>query len=153
MKKYTLVFLSLGLVVFGCQKDDDQNNDQTNMQLITSATWKYDTVTIDYDKDGKPDAPASSYIEDCDKDNIITFKSDSTGIVDEGLTKCDPSHPQITNFRWWFKDETTLTTPDAIFAGTSGDAKVTVLTSSKLELQKEIPTPLGTVNVIVGLKH
>lgn len=153
---YVFVVLLIGFVVFSCQKDDDNddNNQNNNIQLLTSAVWKYDTVTIDYDKDGKPDASGTSFIEECDRDNLITFKSDSTGTVDEGPSKCLSTDPQTTSFKWWFKNSTTLTTPDPIFAGESGDAKVTVLTSTKLQLQKEVATPLGgTVNIIADLKH
>jgi hypothetical protein len=153
--KYAFVVVLIGFVVFSCQKDDDKDdNNQNSVQLITSGAWKYDTVTIDYNKDGTPDAPGTSFIMACDRDNLITFKSDSTGTVDEGSTKCNSSDPQTTSFKWWFKNSTTLTTPDPIFAGESGDAKVTVLTSTKLQLQKEVANPLGgTVNIIADLKH
>lgn len=158
MKKYLFAFLLIGIVVFGCQKDDKNNNNsnQANMQLITSATWKYDTAMIDADKNGTPDqALPPGYIDNCEKDNTITFKSDSTGILNEGATKCNSTDPQTTTFTWYFKDNgATLYSPDPIFGGLSGDAKVGELTSTKLRVLKEVTVaPSYTVNIVLDLKH
>ena len=153
MIKYAFVVLSIGFVVFSCQKDKDKGQSKT--ELLTSATWRYDTVAIDYNKDGKPDMPVpASAIDACNFDNTITFKTDSTGILDEGANKCS-GNAQTTTFKWWFKEnETVLYSPDPIFGGLSGDAKITVLTSSKLEVIKEMTVPvLGSVNVVLDMKH
>jgi hypothetical protein len=153
MIKYAFVMLSIGFVVFSCKKDDDKGPSKT--ELLTSATWKYDTVMIDANKDGKPDmAVPSGAINSCNFDNTITFNKDSTGILDEGANKCSGS-AQTTSFQWWFKEnETVLYSPNPIFGGYSGDAKVTVLTSTKLEVLKEITVPvLGSVNVVLDMKH
>lgn len=157
MKKYVFALLSIGLIIFSCNKDDDDDDDQSKMKLITSATWKYDTAAIDYDKDGKAETkiPAGT-ISTCDLDNTITFKTDSTGTLDEGATRCSTSDPQSTTIKWWFKDnESVLYSPDPIFGGLSGDAKILVLTSTKLQVIKEISiTGLSTtVNIVIDLKH
>ena len=153
MIKYAFVVLSIGFVVFSCQKDKDKGQSKT--ELLTSATWKYDTVAIDYDKDGKPDMKVPpDAIDACNFDNTITFKTDSTGILDEGSNKCS-GNAQTTTFKWWFKEnETVLYSPDPIFGGLSGDAKISILTSSKLEVIKEMTVPvLGSVNVVLDMKH
>lgn len=157
MKKLLFVLASIGFVVYSCKKDNNKSS-SSNTQLITSATWKYDTVAIDRDKDGKADFQIpSGYLQACDLDNKITFKADSTGILDEGATKCSSTDPQTATFKWWFKEnETILYSPDPIFTGlSSGDTKISVLTSTKLELIKELSVPPfpGTVNVILDLKH
>jgi hypothetical protein len=158
MKKYAFVLFSIGIVVFSCQKDKDNNQQPSSkVQLLTSAAWKYDTVAVDYNKDGTPEtAVPSGYLVSCDLDNNITFKTDSTGILDEGATKCSSTDLQTTPFKWWFKEnETVLYSPDPIFGGLSGDVKVKVLTSSKMQVIKEVTLPglPTTVNIVLDLKH
>jgi hypothetical protein len=157
MKYYVLALVSIGFIINGCDKDDDKKDDpSTKVQLMTSATWKYDTASIDSDKNGTPDQPLpAGTIENCEKDNVITFKSDSTGTLNEGTTKCDPGDPQTTSFKWWFKDNgAVLYSPDPIFGGLSGDVKVIELTATKLRVTKEVTVaPTFTVNIVLDLKH
>jgi hypothetical protein len=163
MKKYTILLLIVGFIIYGCHKDDDNNsnnNNQSNsVQLITSSTWKYDTIGLDTDGDGKPNSPLPpGYgIDDCDRDNTATFKSDSTGILNEGTVKCNAGDPQTTSFKWWFKGSKsdTLYTPDAIFGSTfSGDFKVGELSTTRLRVLKAITIPLaGNFTIVLDLKH
>lgn len=158
MKKYVFALLSIGFIIFGCKKDDDNNSGDEKMKLITSATWKYDTIGIDGDKNGTIDqALPPGFIDNCDKDNTITFKSDSTGTLNEGATKCNSSDPQTTSFKWWFKENATvLYTPDQIFGTSyfSGDVKIGDLSSTRLRLIKDVTyPPYGTYTVILDLKH
>ncbi|THU37287.1 hypothetical protein FAM09_20290 [Niastella caeni] len=158
MKNYVFALLSIGFIIFSCNKDDDDkgNDEKAKIQLITSATWKYDTAAIDADKNGTPDQPLpAGTIENCEKDNTVTFKSDSTGTVNEGATKCSPGDPQTTSFKWWFKDNgAVLHSPDPIFGGFSGDVKVIELTTTKLRVTKEVTVaPFPAVNIVLDLKH
>ena len=158
MKKYALSALAIGFIIYGCKKDDDDKDvTKERVQFITSATWKYDTVGIDTNKDGKPDQPLQGVsLEKCDTDNTITFKSDSTGVLSEGATKCNSSDPQNTPFTWYFKEKgTILYTPDQIFGnGITGDFRVGEITTSRLRVIKDITYPLlGTYTIVLDLKH
>jgi len=160
MKNYVFALLSIGFIIYGCNKDNDDDNKNDDLkakvQLVTSSTWKYDTAAI-ADKDGKPSQPLPpGTIDLCDKDNTITFKSDSTGILNEGTVKCNAGDPQTTSFKWWFKDNgATLYSPDPIFGSTfSGDFKVGELTSTRLRVLKEVTIPpYPTVTIVLDLKH
>lgn len=159
MKKYVFALLSIGTILYACKKDDDKKPDDANtkMTLVTSATWKYDTVGIDTNKDGVADSPlpAGYGVATCDKDNTVTFKSDSTGIINAGTVKCNSTDPQTSPFKWWFKDNgATIYTPDNVFsAGVTGDFKVGELTATRLRLIKDYPTPIGTYTLVLDLKH
>jgi len=158
MKKYALTALAIGFIIYGCKKDDDDKDvTKERVQFITSSSWKYDTVGIDTNKDGKPDQPLSGFtVEQCDKDNTITFKSDSTGVLNEGATKCSSTDPQTTPFTWYFKEKgTILYTPDQVFgAGISGDFKVGEITTSRLRVIKDVSFPVvGTYTLVLDLKH
>ena len=160
IRNYALALLLIGFVAFSCQKEADDNGSggKTKMDLITSAAWKYDTAAIDITGDGTTDqALPPGTIENCDRDNTITFKKDGTGTVDEGGSKCNTTDPQQTAITWQFKDnETVINIPDAIYGGISGDFKILEMTETKLRLTKQVqvtdPIPIN-VWVVVTLKH
>jgi hypothetical protein len=161
MKKYVFALLSIGFIFYACSKDDDKKSDDSNAKvtLITSATWKYDTVGLDTDKDGKPDQPIPAFVgavQPCDKDNTITFKSDSTGVLNAGTLKCNSNEPQTTNFKWWFKDNgATLYSPDPLFGSSfTGSFKVGELSTTRLRVLKDTTlSPYGTFTLVLDLKH
>jgi len=151
MKQIILAALTL-IAVGGCKKG---SGPKSNTQLLTQSTWKFDNAALDVDRNGTPDSPVPpGFLQSCDTDNTLTFKSDNTGVVDEGATKCDPASPQSAPFTWTFKDnDQTITFGGVSFGGLTGDVKVKTLNDTQLELHKEV-TFLGTaVNVIVYFKH
>lgn len=162
MKKLiSLSFYAIALFVISCSKDgDDDGNggDSEKMQFITSASWKYDTAVVKILGSIQPLPPG--ILASCDKDNIITFKNDGTGTVNEGATKCDAGDPDNTALTWEFKsNETVLNIPDTLYGRISGDAKIEELTAAKLKLSKpiKIKNPIGAdsiiVDAIIDLKH
>ncbi|MFT3826873.1 MAG: hypothetical protein QM731_23315 [Chitinophagaceae bacterium] len=138
-------------------KKSSSGESASNTELITSATWKFDNAWLDTDKDGKADSPIPSiYLKSCQTDNQVTLVAGGTGSLDEGASKCSVDDPQTNSFTWSFKDnEATINLSTAIIAGVEGDIKITALTETKLQLQKEV-TYAGlsqSVNVILDLKH
>lgn len=140
----------LALPFTACKK----SKSETRTELLAKAAWKYDNAGLDTDRNGIADAPVpAGFIQACDMDNTITFNTDGTGIADEGATKCNGSNPQTSPFTWAFKDgEQTINFSNAVFGGLNGDVKVKNITSSQLELHKEVNVGM-VVNVIVFLKH
>jgi hypothetical protein len=158
MKRYLISGALFAIVMIGCSKDDDDNNNNESpkMQMITSSAWKYDDAGIDANNDGNIDTPLpAGSIEDCDIDNTFTFKSDGTGVADEGATKCDPTFPQTANFTWSFaNNETEIVFPDTLVSGLSGTVKLITLTSTSMVLSQQLDIGLPIeVNVVVKLKH
>lgn len=128
---------------------------KSNTELLTQSAWKYDNASLDLDRNGTPDSPVPpGFLEACETDNTITFKSDGSGIADEGASKCDPASPQTSPFTWTFKNnDQVITFANIDFAGLNGDVKVVTLNDTKLELHKEVVLGPTAVNVIVYLKH
>lgn len=159
MKKYVLTALAIGTIIYGCKKDDDDKDvTKERVSFVTSATWKYDTVGIDTNKDGKPDQalPSSFALQKCETDNTITFKSDSTGVLNEGATRCNTGDPQTVPFTWYFKEKASVMyTPNQIFgSGITGDFKVGEITASRLRVIKDVSFPLvGNVTLVLDMKH
>jgi len=150
-----IILISSICLQCSCSKDDAPPG-PTNTELIVSSTWKYNNSGVDVNNDGFIDAPVpAGYILDCDKDNTLTFKSDGTGTLDEGANKCDPTNPNTSTYTWSFKNgETYINFPIALMTGFNGDVKILKLTSTELNLSKEVN--IGTPNpiyIVVELKH
>jgi hypothetical protein len=156
-----LLILVAGITFSACKKDGDEEKAKTNTEKLTLAAWKYDKAELDVDKNGTGDLPIpASAIDACEKDNLITFKANNTGTIDEGPTKCNSSDPQSLPFTWAFKtNETVINFPTAIVAGVNGDVTVVSLTETAMVLKGEIDdvpviiAPTGKATVILTLKH
>ena len=151
------MIFSLCVAAFaGCSKDEDNNGEPTQKQLLTTVPWKYDNAGIDANGDGTIDtALPDGTIEDCDKDNTYTFQPEGTGTMDEGPTKCDPASPQSIPFQYSLNgNATVINFPDTLISGISGDVAIKKLTATQLVLSKsdEIGLPIS-VTVVVELKH
>ena len=120
MKKI-FVFCGILMALFtGCKEDDTvvpnpENKDKTNFQLITEGNWEVsvgtivpeisiefmgNTIVVDeywdllaYQNGG--------VVADCNKDDLMLIKSDSTVVLDEGPTKCDVNDPQTEDGGSW----------------------------------------------------
>jgi hypothetical protein len=156
MRKLPLIFL-LGFAVLSnnCKKSSGGNSNTT---LLTTSAWIYDTGGIDADNNGTIDSPfPAGFIQTCEADNLISFKADGSGVIDEGATKCNAADPQDRSFNWSFKNNgTVLNIPDSLYGLPGGDLKINILTSTKLEFEKQvqITTPITTtVYAIIDLKH
>jgi len=149
-----LAILSVCFILAGsCKKNS--SSPPSNMTLITQSSWKYDTAGVGSDNTGTiAFALPPGTIKDCEKDNILTFKSDGTGTQDEGPTKCDSASPQIVPFTWSFNaNQTALTSSDSLFAGFSGSITITKLTQTQLHLMKTVTVQSVPVIVDIYLKH
>ena len=148
-----LILAAFTIVLFTACKKGGGAKSKTD--LLTQSTWKFDNAALDVDRNGTPDSPVPpGFLQSCDTDNTLTFRSDNTGVVDEGATKCNPTGPQTISFTWTFKDnEQTITLSNVAFGGLNGDVKVKNLNDTQLEMHKDVNV-LGTaVNVIVYFKH
>ena len=77
--------------------------------LLTKSNWY---LSDNETKVGAGGTWGSNYqgIYDCRKDDYLKFKTDNTGISDEGATKCNIQDPQSVPFSWSFSNsETKLT--------------------------------------------
>src|ERR1700733_6390030 len=145
------------LVLFwGCKKNSSSSSSSSSndVSLITQASWAYDTSGIDLDMDGKIDNNdiPDTVLKPCEKDDIFTFYKDSTGLIDEGATKCHVGDPQTDSMTWEF------TNSDKILNVTSathlnGSLNLLSLTTTSLVLYKDT-TYLGfSFRYLISLKH
>lgn len=151
-------FGSLVLASVACSKDD--NNDPppappTAVELVTSNTWRIDTMGIDANKDGTIDSPLPAQLDACDMDNTLTFSADSTGVFSEGATKCNTADPDTRNITWYLKNNDKTMFIDGLETDLDGDATIYALTDSTLVLGRPVTVPIlgGEVNLIVSLQE
>jgi hypothetical protein len=147
----SLAFSFLVISVASCKKSDSAPAAKTKTVLLTQNTWKVQTVSVDLNKDGTGDADATSYFQSCDLDNIYTFKTDNTGILDEGAAKCNPDNPQTTGFNWIFKSSETIL--NGVFTSTTGDATILSINDTNLVVSYDYSTPGGIYRIIATLQH
>lgn len=126
MKKiaYAIGVLATTLLLNSCEKKDDNNNTNNNgsgnnnnnstSSALSNKKWKMVSSVSSMNMAGF-DQQFDLYgmLEECVKDNLITFETNSTITVDEGATKCDAADPQTqtdgnwellendTKFRMW----------------------------------------------------
>jgi len=152
--KYTFLVL-FSAAIFSCGKDDPKPEAaETKTDVLTKASWKYESAFIDANRDGTTDFPIPpGFFDDCVLDNTVTFAANGTGVVSEGTDVCSGA-PATTNISWNFADsEKALVIGNGSIAGVGGQLKIVELSANRLTLSKDTVS-LGTnVAVVVSLKH
>lgn len=132
--------------ISSCDKNEAPPKSKT--VLLTQASWKYKSATIS-------GADASSYIQACQKDNILVFAVAGTGNVNEGASKCNAGDPDTIPFTWVFNSgETILEVSAALIAGGSNSMTIRSLTETELILSIYYTPPIGpSQEMIVTFQH
>lgn len=142
-----LLFLA---VFIGCSKSSSSSGGDRKT-LIVQASWKYDTAGFDLHKHGVIDIGDTS-IKACVRDNTYTFKKDSTGVMDEGASKCNPADPQTVPFTW------KLTHHDSVLniSGNlllSGSINILSMNATKFAIYKDTIYLGQSFRYLIFLKH
>lgn len=144
-----LGLLSVSLAFVSCSKDDDDDSPapKTKTQLITQSTWRFSAATVG-------GADVSPFLQACQKDNILTFASNGTGIVDEGPLKCNAGDPQTNPFTWNFlNNETQLFISATLFSGGSSTFNIVTLSETQLVVSQNITVGGSPQNAVVTFVH
>ena len=115
MKKIIIyAAITLGLIgpffLTSCKKEEPIKP-KTKTELLCSSSWKVYEGTINpgINIGGVIITDFFSQFDPCDKDDLELYKSNGSGIYDDGPMKCDPLDPQTSTFTWTFNlDETKL---------------------------------------------
>jgi Lipocalin-like domain len=146
MKKNLLtpaILVIFALTMGACSKNSDK---KSNMELLTKSVWKYQIIGIDADKNGEVDAEDPNF-EACSKDDTYLFKTDNTGVFDEGGSKCDPADEQTASFSWQFQDGEKKLNFD-------GDSfTILSLNDNNMKIYYEVALGGTTIRVLLVLKH
>lgn len=108
MNKIMMMAALAASLVFGsCSKDKaepsgNSNGNTTNKtpQELLVGTWQTSSVVWN----------GQEAIEDCQKDNLITFKADGSYTTDQGAIKCNPNASQTAQGQWEMDNYPSFTT-------------------------------------------
>lgn len=146
------VLLSLFAVVLvtGCDKENDDNTPppKTNTEHISSSSWKFQSASA-----SGTDISSNPLLA-CFVDNVITFNSNLTGVIDEATIICTPT--TAGNFTWGFlSNETQLQLSTALFPGGSSTFSIVTLNSTNLVLSQNVVVPPSSspIPVTVTFRH
>jgi hypothetical protein len=131
MKKYlhiSLAVITASLLFVSCKKDDPT---KTSMDLLTQRSWKIVADEERVGTSGNWTDYFSSYSA-CEKDDETVFRTNSTYEINEGITKCDPSDPQVyQSGTWTFNSTNTVINLDGVPANVDQlDENTLILSSS-----------------------
>lgn len=130
-----------------CTKKNDGDTTKPKSELIVSSPWKFSKATI-------LGVDASSYFEDCQKDNVATLQANGTGTLDEGPTKCDSGSPQSISFTWALtNNETTLQVSTVLFSGGSNEFTIESISSTTLVLSQVVTISTISQKVVFTFVH
>ena len=161
-----ILFISTLLLTSGCKDDEGdtpQTKEKTKTDLATEGEWRINggtivpSITIDImgniiTVDDIWDLLAyqgGGTVQECNKDNLMFLKTDSTVILDEGPTKCDMNDPQTEDGGLWFfvENETKVKFSSFPFdpTGAPQTLDIETLTTTNLDLNMiyEFIDPIG----------
>jgi hypothetical protein len=146
-----LTFSFLFISAISCKKSDTDTTvpPKSKTILITQSAWKVQSVALDANKDGVADSDVTALISACKLDNVYTFKTDGTGIMDEATAKCVGTDPQTQPFTWVFK--TTETILSGTFTFTNSDATIVSMDDTTLVVAYDDTATAS--HIIATLKH
>jgi len=103
------LLLAVAILLPSCKKDDDQ---PTTKMMLTGTSWKIAGLTSNppvpwYGNDLVTDIYA--ILEDCLKDDLMTFKENGDLLFDESEKKC-PEGPDFTSAEYTFNKSQTILT-------------------------------------------
>jgi hypothetical protein len=151
---HILAFAILSISAVSCKKSGavDEAPKKSKTELLAQASWKIQSVGIDADKNGVAETDASSQVPPCQFDNTYTFKTDSTGIMDEGSSVCTTGDPQTKPFTWMLKNNETVLS--GTFSFTDDDASIVSISDTTLVIGYDDDFGTGTsYHIIAVLKH
>jgi hypothetical protein len=119
-----ILFISAGISLCSCHRAHSSGHD---LELLTHIPWKYEKAGFGSDQSGVFNA-LDPRIAGCESDNMIVFRPDGTGSLDEGVIKCKVSDPDSLPFMWSFQDnDSTIYFQDQYY-------KVRALTDDRFEI-------------------
>ena len=148
-----LIALASLTIWSACKKNSSSSTDTSSRTtLITTGSWKIDSAGADLNKDGIIDVVDTTLLS-CEKDNTYTFNKDSTGLADEGPTKCNSTDPQSTPFTWSFSGTGQSVIKSDANALLVNGIGIYSMTSTKMVLYKDTTVFGASIWYVVDLKH
>lgn len=107
MKSFTLTLLAGILLFASCDKTKENPTPnpttptgKSKKDLVIDGKWQWSGLAFVMNVGGKDSLiDAWSEVDDCDRDDIMTYTADGKGVIDENTNKCT-GDPQVQNITW-----------------------------------------------------
>lgn len=155
----SMLVMALLVTFSACNKDDDDDDVlKTPTEYLTAHSWMTTSIEIspapeiyagivinDLYEEITVLGQTFSFMEDCDKDDLIIFNTDGTVTDDAGATKCDPDEPQQTDGGTWVlsADGKTITSVSPIGTEDNISGQISTLDDNNFIMTLEITDDLG----------
>ena len=150
-KSFTTSLFALALVVLfagSCKKSDTAPLPLTKTQLLSQSSWTFLSATA-----SGTDVTNNAALT-CFKDNIITFSSNGSFTINEGINICSPS--TAGSFTWSFQaSETQLVLSAPLIPGGSSTFTLVTLNGTNLIISQNVTIPPSptAIPVVFTFKH
>lgn len=137
--KSTITALVAVFTIFGfisCKKEEKLSR----TDLLTSGSWKLSSMTSTV---GAVTVDMYARMDDCDRDNYITFSANGTMETNVGEIKCEEGDKNEIS-AWNFSENETIINTDDDFSGT-----ILSLTKSELRLEILFDTESGAGKILM----
>lgn len=156
LKTINFFLLAIVFLYAGCTRDEDKKP-ATKTELLTAAPWKFSQAGIDLNMDGTIDQPLRpDLIPACSTDNIFTFSTNGTGVLDENINQCNTGLPKLSPFTWYFlNEEKEIYISSKILPIIEGNLNIVELSETRFSVGK----PVGVhgfpnyLNVVIVFVH
>jgi hypothetical protein len=134
---FALILVAAAFITIGTGCKKDKAASKTKTQLLTQASWKFSSATV------LGGDVSNSPLIACIKDDLITFNSNGSGTINEGLIVCNPT--TAVSFTWSFQDsESKLVMSSGLIPAGSGGFTIQSLTETTLKLYQDVIIPPST---------
>ena len=103
MKKTILLTSIFAItIITSCKKSESTTASKSKSEYLVASPWKQTSVTINPGivVGGVTITDLFLLMQACQKDDTRKFNTGGSGVMDEGVSKCDPTDPQTTPFTW-----------------------------------------------------
>lgn len=141
LKKLFMFFTLLVIITAHSACKKESTDSKTKTQLITEQSWILVSFRYNFNNGAWTDGYAT--IPNCQKDNKLLFQSNFDCILDEGITKCNSSDPQIFQQGSWLflSNETKLSTT---YNGSTAVVDIVQLDNSSMKTSRKDTTGTNT---------
>jgi heat shock protein HslJ len=105
-----LIVMGLVLILNGCNKKEEKTSPSTPKEILTSKSWKITSTKVN----------GVEVLQDCEKDDVLTFLANGTYTYNVGTNKCNTSDTNYTG-TWTLSDDGKT----IVFDGDNGTAVIT----------------------------
>ncbi len=89
-----LIIMGLVLILSSCSKKEEKTSPLTPKEILTSKSWKITSTKVN----------GVEMLQDCEKDDVLTFLTNGTYTYNVGTNKCDANDTNYTG-TWTISDD------------------------------------------------